>query len=134
MKNTYDIEAIAYQLLKDNQTLTSELSGNISFDRNLNSKKEDIVIKTITFTQEFKPQIGVSNINIHVPDRSVNIGGVPQSVENRARLNTLSKLVLSIVREAHVKGLSIVVESQTTLKEPEISQHFVNIRINWTVH
>ena len=135
MKQTYDIESIVYQALRSNQTLVNELNGGVYLgQRPVNSDKEDVVINTIALTQEFKPQLGTSNINIHVADKVVTIGGAQQKVEDRVRLKQLSELVLTTIRAGIVKGMKMVVENQSTLKEPEISQHFVNIRINWIIH
>ena len=135
MKQTYDIESIVYQALRSNQTLVNELNGGVYLgQRPVNSEKEDVVINTIALTQEFKPQLGTSNINIHVADKVVTIGGAQQKVEDRVRLKQLSELVLTTIRAGIVKGMKMVVENQSTLKEPEISQHFVNIRINWIIH
>jgi len=135
MKQTYDIEAIAFQALRANQTLVSELSGGVYLgQRPLNSDKEDVVINTIAMTQEFKPQLATSNINIHVPDRTVTIGGVQQQVEDRARLKAIAAIVLSTVRGVKLPSMKMVVESQNTQREADISQHFVNIRINWIIH
>ena len=135
MKQTYDIESIVYQALRSNQTLVNELNGGVYLgQRPVNSEKEDVVINTIALTQEFKPQLGTSNINIHVADKVVTIGGAQQKMEDRVRLKQLSELVLTTIRAGIVKGMKMVVENQSTLKEPEISQHFVNIRINWIIH
>ena len=135
MKQTYDIESIVFKALRSNQTLVNELNGGVYLgQRPVNSDKEDVVINTIALTQEFKPQLGTSNINIHVADKVVTIGGAQQKVEDRVRLKQLSELVLTTIRAGIVKGMKMVVENQSTLKEPEISQHFVNIRINWIIH
>jgi hypothetical protein len=135
MKQTYDIESIVYQDLKKNQALTDELNGGIYLgQRPLNSDKEDVVISTIALTQEFKPQLATTNINVHVADKTVAIGGIQQKVEDRVRLKQLSALVLSAIRSSSIQGIKIVVENQSTLTEPDISQHFVNIRINWIIH
>ena len=135
MKQTYDIESIVFKALRSNQTLVNELNGGVYLgQRPVNSDKEDVVINTIALTQEFKPQLGTSNINIHVADKVVTIGGAQQKMEDRVRLKQLSELVLTTIRAGIVKGMKMVVENQSTLKEPEISQHFVNIRINWIIH
>lgn len=98
------------------------------------SVKEDIVVNTITLTQESLPQLGTSNVNIHVPDMDVKISGIPQKKANRPRLKALTTIVLSVLTSARVAGLKFRVTTQTTIAEPELSQHFVNLRIEWSIH
>jgi hypothetical protein len=87
----------------------------------------------LTITQDSTPQTGVSNVNIFVPDIDVKISGRTQRVENRKRISTLTKEVLSILRAAKITGISLSVESQNTIAEPDISQHFSNIKIFWNI-
>lgn len=135
MKQTYDIESILFGLLKNSIDLTSSLSGGIYVgQRPLNSKKEDIVINTIALSQEFAPQIGTSNVNIHVLDIDAKLDGIAQKVENRKRLSEISAVVLSVLRSSKIIGLKISIENQVTIAEPDINQHFVNLRLTWSIH
>lgn len=135
MIQTYDTDAILFGLLKGNSAITSVITGGIyAGERPLNSEKEDIVVNTIVLSQENEPQIGTSNINVHVPDKLVKIGQVQQKMEDRARIKILSGLVLETIRTQKVAGLSITIESQVTLSEVEINQHYSNIRVVWTIH
>ena len=135
MKQIFDTDTVLFQTLKSDASLTSQLSGGIYIrQRPDNSVNEDIVINTIALSQEFAPQIGTSNINIHVADKTVNIGGVQQKVADLSRLKTLSSLVLEKIRGTVIKGLSMSIEPQNLIREPEINQHYVNIRINWNIH
>jgi len=135
MKQTYDTDAILFGILKANTTLMSSLSGGIyAGQRPDNSEREDIVINTISLTQEYEPQLGTSNVNIHVPDKGQNIGGVQMKMEDRQRLKYLADQVLTTLRDASVVGLTLQVTNQSTIREAEISQHFVNIRIDWNIH
>jgi hypothetical protein len=135
MKQTYDTDAILFGILKANTTLVSALTGGIyAGQRPDNSVKEDIVINTISLSQEYEPQIGTSNVNIHVPDKDQTIGGVQMKMEDRARLKALTDYVLTSLRAASVAGLTLQVTNQSTIREAEIMQHFVNIRIEWNIH
>lgn len=135
MKNTFDTDTYLFGILKAATSVTSAISGGIyAGQRPLNSVLEDIAINTIALTQEFEPQLGTSNINIHVADKSVTIGGVQQKMANRTRLKTISDLVLAAVRAGKLTGVGFTIENQTTVQEPETSQHYVNIRINWFIH
>jgi hypothetical protein len=134
MKITYDTDAILLQILRASD-LTGNLTGGVyAGDRPDNSAVEDVTINTLPLSQDFLPQVGTSNVNIHVPDLYVTIGGVKQKKENRARLGTLTGIALQAIRETAVPGLSLTVSSQTTIVEVDISQHYVNIRIDWSIH
>lgn len=137
MKQTYDTDAILFRILSNSEAITSTITGGIYTGddaRPDNSEKEDIAINTIDITQEFLPQIGVSNVNIHVPDVDLKINDVQQKKANRARLKQLTELVLETLKAANIPDVSLVVTNQKELAQPEISQHFVNIRIDWVLH
>lgn len=137
MKLTYDTDTILANILKGDPAITSTLTGGIySGDdaRPDNSLKEDIAINTIDITQEFLPQIGVSNVNIHVPDITVRINGVDQKKANRARLKQLAKLVTDTLLASKIEGLTLIVTNQKDFPETDIKQHFVNLRIEWNIH
>jgi len=135
MVQTFDTDSYLYGILKNATSVTSVINGSVyAGQRPLNSTLEDITINTIALTQEFEPQIGTSNVNIHVSDQSITIGGVAQKVANRTRLKLISGLVLEAIRSAKITGVGVVIENQTTIQESETSQHYVNIRINWFIH
>lgn len=135
MKQTFDTDTVIYKVLKASSELTTALSGGIyAGQRPDGSVKEDVVVSTIDLTQEYFPQIGTSNINIHVPDKSQKIGGVQMKIEDRERLRLLAGHVLSAIRSANVPGLRMIVSNMNTINESDLQQHFVNIRINWNIH
>ena len=134
MKNSFDTDSILYKLL-NNSELKMMLTGDIHFqgDRPTDSNKEDIVINTLTLSQDHYPQIGDSNINIYVADNIVTIGGKQQNVANRKRLKELTDKAIEIIRNSEVEGLLINLKWQRTFAEPDIKQHFTNIRVSWNI-
>lgn len=136
MKTTFDTDSYLFGLLKNAAALTAAtLTGGIyAGSRPLNSELEDIVVNTIALTQEYAPQLGTSNINIHVKDMDVKIGSVSQKMQNRARLKALSDIVLEVIRSSQIPGVGYTIENQTVIAESSINQHYVNIRINWFIH
>ena len=135
MKQTFDTDSILFGLLKGSSELTTAITGGVyAGQRPDNSELEDIVVNTIDLTQEYHPQIGTSNINIHVADKMQTVSGVQMKLADRARLKELSAIVLSVIRSAKFTGLKIIVSNQNTIREADINQHFVNIRINWNIH
>jgi hypothetical protein len=130
---SFDTDNILFQALNGSYELKAAISGGIyTTDRPDNSEKEDITINTITVTGD-RPQRGTSNVNIHVPDLKLKIEGQEQRKENRERLHQLTTLVISILEAARVNGLLFWVSNQTTLKEPDIDQHYTNLRIEWNI-
>ena len=135
MKLTYDTDAILLQILKADAALVAGISGGIyAGDRPDSSTLEDITINTPAITQDYLPQAGYSNVNVHVADMKVTIGGVQQYKENRGRLKTIAGLVIQALKAAKIEGLTLTVGMQSTVPEPEIQQHYVNIRIEWNIH
>lgn len=135
MIQSFDTDNVLFDVLKASTTLTTMLSGGIYvMERPDNSVKEDVVINTIDLTQDSLPQRGTSNVNIYAADIDVSIGGVKQKKANRKRLKDLTTTVLSVLTAAAVTGLKYWVTNQTIIKEAEISQHFVNLRIEWNIH
>lgn len=140
MKTSFDTNTILWKILNDGKK-----AGRINNDGGIykspddrpdGSNKEDIVINTIELSQEYLPQIGTSNVNIHVSDKDVKIGGQPQKKAHSERLEAIAKAVLSEIRNANIEGLKAIAESMgNPLKDTEpVPQHYVNIRISWVIH
>ena len=128
MKTSFDIDKIVYKLLSGSSELKSTITGGVYYsnDRPDGSTKEDIVINTITMTQDYLP-------HIYVADITLRIDGVEQSKPNHERLAKLTKIVLDVLRSAQIEGLKIIPESQSVLNDATIKQHFCNIRIAWNI-
>lgn len=136
MKQTFDIEDYLYGLFDGSAELKAAITGGIykGDERPDDSKLEDVVINTITTTQEFTPQKAVSNVNIYVPNINIKTGGQNQKKANRTRLKELSVMAAGILRGASIEGLTFWITNQVTVKDPDINQHFVNLRIEWNIH
>lgn len=134
MKQTFDIDAIVYKMLNV-PTIADVISGGIYVgdDRPSDSAKEDIVINSITLTQDYLPQLGTSNVNIFVPDKARKINGTQQYKACRKRLKLITEKVTEIIRSTIVTGLKISLSSQTLIAEADIKQHYVNIRLSWNI-
>lgn len=134
MKTTFDTDAILFDLLSKSP-VKNAISGGIYIgdDRPDNSTDEDIVVNSITLTQDYLPQIGTSNVNIYVADSNKKIKGKQQLKANRTRLKSLSEKAMEVLRGARITGLKLIPTSQVTLAEPDVKQHYVNIRIEWNI-
>lgn len=134
MKTTFDTEAILFDLL-NKSPLKNAISGGIYVGdtRPADSVDEDIVANTLAMTQDFLPQVAVSNVNIYVADTHKTIKGKKQLQANRVRLKALSAMAMTVIRGANIKGLKLIPENQTLLAERDINQHFINIRVAWNI-
>ena len=135
MITTIDIDTELFKVLKDSTALTSALTGNIyTGERPVDSKKEDVTINTPSLTQDFDPQRGYSNVNIHAQDIVVKISGVDQKKADRVRLKALAGIAIAALKAARIPGVGLTIMGQSLIAEPEVSQHFVNLRIEWSIH
>lgn len=134
MKTSFDLESMLCELL-----LGSDIPGIISGSiypgdsRPDDSDDEDIVINTIALTQDCLPQVATSNVNIYVKDVNKKINGKNQLKADRKRLKLLSERTMEVLRNAIFTGLKIIPGNQSLLAEPDIKQHYVNIRIDWNI-
>lgn len=130
-----ETDDILFEILNASAELKAELSGGIYVqgERPADSEKEDVVINCLTLTHGV-PQSGTSNVNIHVPDKKAKIRGKEQRKADRERLRLLTSLVLAVLKSAKVTGLTLKVSAETVIKEPEVFQHYNNLRIDWNIH
>jgi len=134
MKQAYDLDEILFRLFNSSTQLKSAINGGIYLgQRPDNSEKEDIVISTISITQEYSPQIATSNINIHVSDLLQNVLGKQMRFENRLKIKSISEIVLNLIRESKFEDLTVYLEAQNIIREYIIFQSYSNIRLNWLV-
>lgn len=129
-----ETDDILFGILNASAELKAALSGGIYVqgERPENSGKEDVVINNIFLSHEV-PQNGTSNVNIHVPDKQERIGRTEQFKANRERIRELTAIVLSVLKSANITGLSIRVSTEAVVKEPNISEHYNNLRIEWNI-
>ena len=132
MRSSFDTDKILFSLLSGSP-VKAALSGGIYYDggRPDDSNREDIVIGTVTVTQESYPQEGVSYVNVYVPDKDERIDGRQQMKANRSRLEALSGMVTDILMNARIDGVGLAVENQTVLQDAAIGQHRLVIRIRF---
>lgn len=111
------------------------VSGGIyKLSRPLNSAKEDIVVNSITLNAD-QLQEGVLNVNIHVPNLTLEIGGVTDNSQpNFSRLKALTDTVVGILIDQWADDGSYnfsVQQPGNPIAEPDINQHYSNIRIEF---
>lgn len=132
---SFDTDDILFSVLNASDELKAAIKGGIYVqgERPNNSEKEDIVVNNIVLSHSF-PQGGTSNVNIHVSDFKVKINKQEQRKADRERLRFLTDIVVKTLKAANIEGLTFWIENETVIKEPTISQHYTNLRINWNIH
>ena len=134
--SSIDTDDILYKIVKEAVTSGKvKISGGVFVqgERPDNSEAEDIVINTITVTGE-KPQTGTSNVNIFATDNKVKIRGQEQRKADRERLRAIGDALFAHLDAQNVADLEYWIESDTTIKEIEVKQHYRNLRISWNIH
>lgn len=134
--SSIDTDDILYRIIAEAVTSGKVIiSGGVFVqgERPDDSEAEDIVINTITITDE-KPQTGTSNVNIFAPDKKVKIRGREQRKADRERLRIIGNAVKAHLKAQNVADLEYWIESDTTIKEIEVKQHYRNLRISWNIH
>lgn len=129
-----ETDDILFGVLNASAELKTALSGGIYVqgERPDNSGKEDVVINNLFLNHEV-PQTGTSNVNIHVSDKKVKIGRQEQFKADRERLRELTAIVLVALKSANINGLTIRVITETVIKEPNVSEHYNNLRVEWNI-
>lgn len=134
--SSIDTDDILYKLIQAAVASGEvKISGGVFVqgERPDNSEAEDIVINTITVTHE-KPQTGTSNVNIYASDKKVKIRGKEQRKADRERLRTIGDALADYLDAQNVADLEYWIESDITIKEIEVKQHYRNLRISWNIH
>jgi hypothetical protein len=134
--SSIDTDDILYKIVKEAVTSGKvKISGGVFVqgERPDDSEAEDIVINTITVTGE-KPQTGTSNVNIFAADKKVKIRGREQRKADRERLRKIGDALFAHLDAQNVADLEYWIESDTTIKEIEVKQHYRNLRISWNIH
>ncbi|WP_159467940.1 hypothetical protein [Dyadobacter sp. 3J3] len=131
MKTALDQSTEIFKILKSDPTLAYAITGSIYKSvRPADSKLEDIVVNTIALS-DGSLQKGVSNVNIHVVDLQQGPANKPFFVPNESRLQTLVEILKSILNNIYGSDFSLYIASTALIRQPEINQHYMNIRINF---
>jgi hypothetical protein len=126
MRTTFDQETILYNILNGSAALKAAISGKIYRGKRPNdSQKEDISIVSLPILPG-SIQFGTANVNIHVPD----IGDFPDN----GKLKALTDIVRPLLEETYGDDYLLYISMQQVFDEPEINQHYVNMRIEFEFH
>lgn len=134
--NATDITDELFKLLSEDAGVRAAITGGVYADKRPEGRldKTDIVIiSNFVRHQPGAPATGLTNVNIHVPDLTVKIGGRQQPMPDRDTIRSATDAVLAAVRDAYIEGASIWTGEETVIDEPDLNGHYANIRINWFI-
>lgn len=135
MKTTFDVNTYVYQLAS--QAIGTTLTGGVyKLERPRGSKVEDIVVSSLPITEGVGPQVATCNVNIHVPDIDIGIAEEPHKVANNARLKELADILITALDEgvSAAGDYTYRVTNQTVIEEPELGEHFFNLRLELRIY
>ena len=130
MKTTFEVSDLIYGIVNV-PAVTSVITGKVYKDqRPADSKKEDVVINCLPISVDQFQQATV-NVNVYVNDLDVKIDGVPQRMPNHSRLKQLSVIATGLLAKYFGTEQIFKITSQSLIKENTLSQHYINIRIEY---
>lgn len=137
MKTSTEIIDMIYKYLVTTDLVTGEngLSGGVyPLQRPEGSDKEDLVIGTLSLDGE-DVQIGVFNLNLHIPNLKVVVNGKPQKQPNRERMRVLSGMLRDAISEHYFdEACSAWITDIVEIKEPNLDDWYVNHRLEIRFH
>lgn len=132
MMTTLDIIDLLWTKL-DGSALKSAITGKMyKLLRLANSKKEDVVINCLPINNEQLSKT-IANINIHVPDLTIEVDGIAQQVPDIVRLKSLAALAISILKDTWTSTLNYDVQQQVVIQDREAGDHYINIRLEFNI-
>ena len=133
MRTTFDVVDILYPVLFASP-MKLAISGTICKNkRPVNSGEVDVVINSLPITGD-QLQEGIVNVNIHVPNLKLSIGGIQdRTQQDHETMKELTAQAVGILNDLWLaKGeLSFSILTQSIFEEPEIFEHYVNLRLSY---
>lgn len=133
MITTLDIVDILWSDINSSSLKTALAAGGGVYKhlRPANSQKEDVVINSLPVNNR-QLQEAIANVNVFVPDKSVQINSVQTKVPDHTRLDTLAASAVSVLAEKYSSGdWHYEVQQQSLFRDEESNSHFINIRIEF---
>lgn len=132
MTTTEDIIDILFARA-DASALKSAISGSIcKRRRDGNSRLEDVVINCLP-AQNTELQNIVANVNIHVPNITVQVNGQDDAQPDNVRLKQLAAIAIPVFTDVWEAGYNYTVQQQLVFEDREAGDHYINLRIEFFI-
>ena len=134
MVSTEEIGAKAYAML-EGSSVKDAITGEIAWQRT-DYSNEDVIIVPHAITGEGSIQFGQVKINIHVPDRCIDLTvGEPIYETNFPRLVELRKMCIEVLKSHYESGEGwnwTIGQMDPPIKEEGHNEHFVSLALEIT--
>jgi hypothetical protein len=131
MMTTLDLVDIVWQRLNGSQLKTAITGGLYKHRRPAGSQSEDVIINSLPINN-LQLQSAIVNVNIHVPNLTIAIGGVQDTRQpDSERLNELAKMAVGVISEVWAEDYNYDVQQQVLFEDEEAGDHYINIRIEF---
>lgn len=135
MMTTEEISVRVRRLLNEANDTKRFISGQIDYERN-DYSKEDVIIVPHTIDGEGSVRYGQINVNIHVPDIAVKVGGHISYRTDFKRLIEIRSSVIEVLRSHYESGEGwnwTIGRLNPPIKEQNHNEHFVSLALELTV-
>lgn len=131
MITTLDLVDIIWQRLNGSPLKTAISGGLYKHRRPAGSQTEDVVINSLPINN-VQLQTGIANVNIHVPNLTIEASGVQDSKQpNSIRLQELAAIAIEALSDVWAGDYNYDVQQQTLLEDEEAGDYYINIRIEF---
>lgn len=134
MKSTLEIVDIMYAKTEGSALHQALLPGGEIYkgQRPVSSQNEDVVINCLPIPNQQLQQT-IVNVNIHAPDKEINIGGAVSRVADYKRLKELTEIAIAFYEEDYSgDDYYFELQQQTDpIEDEEAGSHYVNLRIEF---
>lgn len=134
MITTEEIAIRVFQMLQESEVETM-ITGTVDYERN-DYSQEDVIIIPHTIDGEGSVRYGQINVNIHVPDLTIKVGGKPVKRTNTKRLIEIRAKVIEVLQNHYELGMGYnwtIGRLNPPIKEPDHDEHFVSLALELTV-
>lgn len=131
MMTTLDLVDIVWQKLNTSPLKTAITGGLYKHRRPAGSQNEDVVINSLPINN-VQLQTGIANVNIHVPNLTIEVNGVQDSKQpNSQRLKELAEMAIEALSDVWADDYNYDVQQQMLLEDEEAGDHYINLRIEF---
>ena len=120
MITTEEIAIRVFQMLQESEVETM-ITGTVDYERN-DYSQEDVIIIPHTIDGEGSVRYGQINVNIHVPDLTIKVGGKPVKRTNTKRLIEIRAKVIEVLQNHYELGMGYnwtIGRLNPPIKEPD---------------
>jgi hypothetical protein len=112
--------------------LKAAIDGGIYKNRRpASSEKQDVVINCLPVNNQ-QLQTTIANVNIHVPNISIDVNGVQDSSQpDHVKLLALSKIAVGVLKDIWSGDYNFNVQQEVLIQDEEQGDYYINIRIEF---